>query len=100
MANRKTAKAVGRPKGSPKTGGRQKGTPNKATTEVGQFFRGVLESEAYRQQLTHRLEEGKVAPAVEALAYHYAYGKPKDTIDVRSRTLEELILAEAAHDSA
>jgi hypothetical protein len=100
MANRESAKAVGRPKGSPKTGGRKKGTPNKATTEVGQFFRGVLESQTYRQTLTRRLEEGKVAPAVEALAFHYAYGKPKETIAVHSRTLEELILADAGHDGA
>ena len=98
MANRKTAKRVGRPKGSPKTGGRKKGTPNKVTTEVGQFFRA--ESEAYRQNLTRRLEEGKVAPAVEALAFHYAYGKPKETIAVHTRTLEELILADAGYDGA
>ena len=64
--------------GHTKTGGRQAGTQNKATTEIGQFFRGVLESQTYREGLQRRFDEGKVAPAVKALAYHYGYGKPKE----------------------
>jgi hypothetical protein len=34
---------IGRPKGSPKTGGRKKGTPNKATTAVKEAFRQAFE---------------------------------------------------------
>jgi hypothetical protein len=34
---------IGRPKGSPKTGGRQKGTPNKTTTAVKEAFRQAFD---------------------------------------------------------
>src|SRR5690348_11807102 len=62
-----------------KTGGRQKGTPNKATAEVKEFARQCLEDPAYQKALKVRLKEGE-APQIEALLYHYAYGKPRETI--------------------
>lgn len=34
---------IGRPKGSPKTGGRKKGTPNKTTTAVKEAFRQAFD---------------------------------------------------------
>jgi hypothetical protein len=70
----------GRPKGQPKTGGRQKGSPNKATREIREAARGLLEDPTYVQNLQARLNDGS-AGAVESLLYHYAYGKPKETIE-------------------
>jgi hypothetical protein len=72
-----TRRKPGPPKGS-RYGGRKKGTPNKSTTEVGQFFRQILESKTYQANLTKRFKAGKVAPALETLAFHYVYGKPKE----------------------
>lgn len=39
---------VGRPKGTPKTGGRQKGTPNRVTTETKDWFVYLLNSNRKR----------------------------------------------------
>jgi hypothetical protein len=71
---------MGRVKGAPKTGGRQKGTPNKATREIREAARSLLEDKPYLDALKTRLKEG-TAGAVEPLLYHYAYGKPKETIE-------------------
>ena len=59
-----------------KTGGRQKGTPNKAAGEIGVRCRALLESDGYQQYFKHRLEVGQLPPMLEALTWHYAYGKP------------------------
>ncbi len=68
-----------RPKGTPKTGGRKKGTPNKTTTEIAQACRAIVTDERYRKQFNTRARAGKLAPAVECMVWHYAFGKPKDT---------------------
>lgn len=39
--------------------------------------RRLLEDEEYQRSLAERLKEGR-AQTVEALLYHYAYGKPKE----------------------
>ena len=80
----------GRPKGTPKTGGRRKGTPNKATAEIREIAQALVNDPPYRRRLTSRFRSGRIAPAIEALLWHYAYGKPKETIqssvDVALRT--------------
>lgn len=38
----KEAKKPGRPPGQPKTGGRQKGTPNKVTSEIKDWITGLV----------------------------------------------------------
>lgn len=60
--------------------GRPKGRKNKATAEVQLLHRQLVNDSAYRRTLLRRLRSGKLAPAVECLLWHYAYGKPKDTI--------------------
>jgi hypothetical protein len=62
-------------------GGRPKGIRNKSTLSVGEFFRGVFESDDYRQRVTKRLIDGK-APHLETIGFYYAYGKPKETLDI------------------
>lgn len=69
-----------------KTGGRVPGTPNKATREIKDSSRLLVEDLAYQASLKQRLEEGK-APHMETLLFQYAYGKPKETTDSTVRVL-------------
>ena len=79
-------------KGKPKTGGRHAGTPNKATVEIKDFARSILEDPHYQKRLRDRVIQGKV-PQMEVLLFHYAYGKPKEHfVGERSFTLEELVM--------
>lgn len=55
--------------------GRPKGTPNKATSEIREWARSVLESEEYRERIERRIIAGR-APQIEKMLYHYAYGRP------------------------
>jgi hypothetical protein len=66
--------------GNPK--GRQKGIPNKATIEIKEFCRGVLTSSKYRASLRARIADGRLPAAIESLMWYYAYGKPKETIEL------------------
>lgn len=50
---------MGRMKGTPKTGGRQKGTPNKATAAVKSYITDVL------QRYMRPAEAGSTAPTLE-----------------------------------
>ena len=65
-----------------KTGGRRKGTPNKVTAEARTVCAAILDDPTYRTNLTARARAGTLAPAVEAMLWHYAFGKPKDSLDV------------------
>jgi hypothetical protein len=62
-----------------KTGGRQRGSLNKATREIKAFTSAFLSSRAYIASAKKRVLEGK-APHLEALWHHYAFGKPKETV--------------------
>lgn len=64
-----------------KGGGRPKGVLNKVTVEVRDFARAVVEEPAYVEALKRRLTSGK-APHMETLLFHYAYGKPKEQVEL------------------
>ena len=67
-------------KGKPKSGGRLPGTPNHATLEIKEFGRAIIEDPVYRERLKQRILDGD-APQIEALLYHYTYGRPKQDTD-------------------
>ena len=55
----------------------------------------------YRAKLIARAQAGTLAPPVEAMLWHYAYGKPRDTMHVtvgeRQEDLSELSTEELMH---
>jgi hypothetical protein len=73
-----------------KTGGRQKGTPNRVTVETrrveeelataGKQRANALFDDAYWANLKTRVHDG-TAPHMETLFQHYLHGKPKETIE-------------------
>lgn len=86
--------AVVRPNWGRQAGaGRTKGTPNKLTTEVREAARAIVDDPAYRESLIKRLHAG-LAPHMETLLWHYAYGKPKETIEVEGNVTVEKIVRE------
>ena len=62
--------------------GRPKGIPNKATKEVKELARKLVLDPEYQAKLKQRLLKGTLPPAVETQLWHYAFGKPKDTLDL------------------
>ena len=69
------------PKGR-KTGGRQKGTPNKATAEAKEVCTRLVDDRVYLTKLRQRLRAGTLSPAVECMLWHFAKGKPREDLGV------------------
>ena len=57
--------------------------PNKATRDIREAARRLLEDDDYQRSLALRLKRGD-APHMETLLHHYAYGKPKETLLVET----------------
>jgi hypothetical protein len=76
----------------------QKGVPNRATLEIRETARQILNDPAYVKSLKRRLVAGR-ASHMETLLHYYAYGKPKDTVEqaiaqeveIRSMSTEQLV---------
>ena len=88
-----TKKPSGRPftKGHGKLGGRKKGTPNVVTRDLKEFLKSFVENDVeYQENLRERLRAGKT-PHMKLLAAHYSGGKPKDTHEVTTPTLSNLL---------
>ena len=65
--------------GSP---GRPRGVPNRSTTEVKEACEKLVNDPAYRVRLQQRLLAGDLPPAMESLIWFYAFGKPKEQLEV------------------
>ena len=65
-------------RGHAKIGGRTKGTPNRASVEARKLALRLVSDPDYVTSLERRLKEGKLSPAIEALLWQYAFGKPKE----------------------
>lgn len=64
--------------------GRPKGVPNKATQEAREVCAAMVDDPVYRQKLKSDFQRRKVHPAVEQMIWHYAKGKPKDTLAIEN----------------
>lgn len=49
----------------------------------------LLTDPAYTASVLDRIKRGELAPQVETMLWHYAYGKPPDVIQVEGGTLIE-----------
>jgi len=78
-----TKKSRGKPftKGDPRAG-RPKGVQNKTTVEVRELASRLVTDPDYLENLEIRLKTGEAAPAVEAMLWHYAHGKPVDKVEL------------------
>lgn len=63
--------------------GRPKGTPSKWGVEVRAAAHAIVNDPEYRELLAIRLKTGE-APHMETLLWHYAYGKPKESVEIKT----------------
>src|SRR5262249_30746772 len=68
-------------KGRAKTGGRNRGTPNRVTVEIREQARRLVEDPTYRAALRRRMAAGR-APEMEKLLFFYAYGRPSERLEL------------------
>ena len=68
-------------KGDPRAG-RPKGTENKATVEIRVAARAFIEDPKGQAKMLALYQAGKLNPAIITLLHQYAYGKPKDTVEI------------------
>src|SRR6266849_3469166 len=73
--------------GRRKTGGRNKGTPNKLrfTGDSRAFWQQYLESPRYREAMVRLIERGHANPIVVHL-HNMLYGKPVSVVELRNVT--------------
>jgi hypothetical protein len=75
--------------------GRKAGTPNKVPIPFKQFLLSILDNEQYRLNVMKRLLEAQGGP-LELLAAHWHGGKPKETHEIKSESLDKLYAIAAA----
>jgi hypothetical protein len=60
-------------------------------TQASAFARKLLDDAMYQEQLKIRLMDGSLPSNIEALLYHYAYGKPVESVEVTdNRDIERM----------
>ena len=63
--------------------GRPKGSLNQRTLEAKAFARQLVSNPTYLQNLQTALENRTVDTSIEAMIWHYAYGKPKESVEIQ-----------------
>jgi hypothetical protein len=65
----------------PRTGGRKAGTPNRRTADAKALAREIIQDPSYIAKLHARALAGTLPPAIEAMLWYYAYGKPAERLE-------------------
>lgn len=78
--------------------GRKKGVPNRATVEVKEAARAFLADPAGQAKLLEQYQRGKLHPSVLAMFYHYAFGKPAETVNLNSDDAKPWVVVLPAPD--
>lgn len=89
---------MARTKGTPKTGGRQKGTPNKATTDLKKWVRLILEGgkDEFVRRLSNLDDVSYIRTYTGLLGYvlpKMAATTPEDVLRKEKEMFEELLLS-------
>lgn len=71
---------MARQRGTPKTGGRRAGTPNKRTLDGEAWARAIVDDTAVRQALLDLARAGTLPPDLMKTLLAYAFGKPPDVV--------------------
>jgi len=73
--------------------GRTKGVPNRVTREAKAFCAALVGDPAYVERFHRAFVTRRLAQRLEAMVWHYAFGKPRQAFDVtmKPHTLEEII---------
>jgi hypothetical protein len=66
--------------GNPK--GRPRGRRNRATLDAKAFATAILEDPAVQARMLADARRGKLAPAIVVMLFQYAYGKPKESVEI------------------
>lgn len=66
------------------------GATNFTRHEAQKFARNIVESQDYRDSLDRRIKADSLAPAVECMLWHYAYGKPIEQVNLNVTAHEDL----------
>ena len=79
----KKPRGKGRPfvKGDPRAG-RPLGSKSKVTEEARAAASEIVDNPEYREKLFARALAGELPPAIEAMLWYYAKGKPPETLHV------------------
>jgi hypothetical protein len=91
---------MGWPKGKPRaaTGvGRKVGSTNKRNEGIEEFSRRLVEDPEYQTRLVQRAKQGSLAPGMETMFFHYAYGKPREHPSDDQAFLEDLFTVVLKH---
>jgi hypothetical protein len=62
----------------PGQGGRPKGVKNKATRKAEAICQRMVDDREYRREFARRFKAGELPPPLEAMVWHYAFGKPTE----------------------
>ena len=77
--------------------GRPKGCKDKVRRQVKTIALDLLGDDEYQRNLAKRLRKGTLAPALEAMLWHYAFGKPVERMEIGGRDdFFKAVLAQAS----
>lgn len=71
--------------------GRPPGVPNKLSRAAKAEALRLLEDPDYRAAFADAWKTRKIAPQIEMMVWHYAYGKPKETLQLESKTQPQMV---------
>ena len=66
----------------PDGAGRKAGQKNRATLDIQQYARSIIEDPLVKTKLLEMAQRGKLHPALYREFMHYAYGRPVETVEL------------------
>jgi hypothetical protein len=87
----------GKLRGSGTGVGRKFGSHDKRSEGIAGFARSIIEDPIYQANFRERAHGGSLAPALETMLYHYAYGRPRDQQPDDQAFVEQLMTVVLKH---